>query len=60
MTEQPQRYQCRSCTMFACPIVMKYPKTTGCDYGPDVLNQIKKSKKSKSKDFEAVCRELGI
>ncbi len=46
--------------MFACPIVMKYPKTTGCDYGPDVLNQIKKSKKSKSKDFEAVCRELGI
>lgn len=53
-------YLCDFCKMFACPIKMKYPKITGCDYGSDIMNQIKKSKKAKSKDFETVCRELGI
>jgi hypothetical protein len=54
------KYTCDTCKMFACPIMMKYPKTNGCDYGPDVLDQIKKATKAKSRDFELVCKELGI
>jgi hypothetical protein len=53
-------YECGKCNMFACPIFIKRPKTTGCNYGPDVLNQIKKSKKGNNRDFEEVCKELGI
>ena len=53
-------YKCGECNMFACPIFMQYPKTIGCNSGPDILNQIKKAKKSKSRDFEDVCKELGI
>jgi hypothetical protein len=54
------KYECGKCNMFACPVFMKDPKTIGCDYGPDVLNQIKKSKRGNSRDFEEVCKELGI
>lgn len=39
---------------------MKNPKVQGCNYGPDILNQIKKAKKAKSRDFENICKELGI
>ena len=59
MTQQP-KYSCETCKMLACPIVMKYPETEGCDYGKDIMEQIKKGKKSKSRDFEDVCKELGI
>ena len=58
-SEQP-KYSCDTCKMFACPIVMKYPKTRGCDIGQEMMEQIKKSRKAKSRDFEDVCRELGI
>jgi hypothetical protein len=60
MTAQQPEYICGKCKMFACPILMKYPKTTGCDYGPDILNQIKESKGRGSSDFGKVCKELGI
>lgn len=59
-TMNPKKYVCKNCKMFRCPIIMRYPKTKGCEYGPDILTQIKVSKKSKSRDFEEVVKELGI
>lgn len=56
----PEIYICYNCDMFGCPIFMKDPKVTGCKYGPDIMRQIKASKKSKSRDFEEICKELGI
>lgn len=53
-------YTCGKCGMFACPILRKDQKTEGCNYGPDILNQIKKSKKRGSRDFADVREELGI
>jgi hypothetical protein len=60
MEQKDFEYQCGKCKMFACPIFQKYPKTNGCNYGPDILDQIKKSKKSKSRDFDEIRKELGI
>lgn len=48
MTQAP-KYPCNTCKMFACPVKMKYPTTTGCDYGKNIMEQIKKSKKAKSR-----------
>ena len=61
MTKQPKyEYTCGKCDMFACPVFMKYPKTVGFDQGPDIMRQIKTSRKAKSRDFEELCKELGI
>jgi hypothetical protein len=57
--QQPE-YTCDQCQMFACPVAMKYPKTKGCNQGKDVMEQIRKSKKTKSRDFDDICKELGI
>lgn len=61
MTPKPElEYTCDTCTMFECPVLMKYPGTTGCNIGKDLMEQIKKSREAKSRDFEDVCKELGI
>ena len=59
-TNPPQHFTCSKCDLFACPICMKYPKTTRCKQGPDVMRQIKASNQTGSREFETVCKELGL
>jgi len=37
-----------------------YPKTVGCNQGPDIMRQIKVSRRAKGRPFEDVAKELGI
>ncbi len=53
--------RCEDCNIFGCPIFIRDPKIGGCKYS-DVMDQIKDgmNKNRKGKDFEQVCKELGI
>ncbi len=58
---RPQ-HLCINCHVFACPIVMKSKiPVFGCNYGEDIMNQIKAGMKSKkSRNFEEIAKELGV